>query len=87
MSAVFTTFNYNYKDKIKKLYIEDSSIQIPINYGDASIFGFDNYIKLNLNGGKLAVGAYLTNYFFSDNMAFQLKPSKMYRVTIQIKYV
>ena len=84
MSAVFTAFNYNYKDKIKKLYIEDSFIQIPINYGDASIFGFDNYIKLNLNGGKLAVGAYVTNYFFSDNMAFQLKPSKMYRVTIQI---
>ena len=84
MDAVFTAFRYNYTDKIKQLYIEDSFMQIPINYGDASIFGFDNYIKFNLNGGKIAVGAYLTNYFFSDEMAFQLKPTKMYRVTIQI---
>lgn len=84
MDAVFTAFRYNYTAKIKQLYIEDSFMQIPINYGDASIFGFDNYIKFNLNGGKIAVGAYLTNYFFSDEMAFQLKPTKMYRVTIQI---
>tara|TARA_X000001036_G_scaffold225191_1_gene210753 strand:- start:5792 stop:7900 length:2109 start_codon:yes stop_codon:yes gene_type:complete len=84
MDVVFTAFRYNYTDKIKQLYIEDSFMQIPINYGDASIFGFDNYIKFNLNGGKIAVGAYLTNYFFSDEMAFQLKPTKMYRVTIQI---
>ena len=84
MSAVFTAFKYDYTNKIKQLYIEDSFIQIPINYGDASIFGFDNNIKFNLNGGKVTVGAYMANYFYSDEMAFQLKPDKMYRATIQL---
>ena len=79
VSAVFTAFKYDYTNKIKQLYIEDSFTQIPINYGDASIFGFDNYIKFNLNEGRITASAYLTNYFFSDEMAFQLKPDKMYR--------
>ena len=84
MSAAITAFKYDYTNKIKQLYIEDSFIQIPINYGDASIFGFDNFIKLNLNGGRINAGAYFTNYFFSDEMAFQLKPDKMYRATVQL---
>ena len=84
MSAVITAFKYDYTNKIKQLYIEDSFIQIPINYGDASIFGFDNSIKFNLNRGRVTVGAYMANYFYSDEMAFQLRPDKMYRATIQL---
>ena len=87
MSAVFTAFKYDYTNKIKQLYIEDSFTQIPINYGDASIFGFDNYIKFNLNEGRITASAYLTNYFFSDEMAFQLKPNKMYRATVELNSI
>ena len=87
MSAVFTAFKYDYTNKIKQLYIEDSFIQIPINYGDASIFGFDNYIKFNLIEGSIAASAYLTNYYFSDEMAFQLKPNKMYRATVELNSI
>ena len=87
MSAVFTAFKYDYTNKIKQLYIEDSFTQIPINYGDASIFGFDNYIKFNLNEGRITASAYLTNYFFSDEMAFQLKPDKMYRATVELNSI
>ena len=87
MSAVFTAFKYDYTNKIKQLYIEDSFTQIPINYGDASIFGFDNYIKFNLNEGRITASAYLTNYFFSDEMAFQLKPNKMYRATVKLNSI
>ena len=87
MSAVFIAFKYDYTNKIKQLYIEDSFTQIPINYGDASIFGFDNYIKLNLNEGRITASAYLINYFFSDEMAFQLKPNKMYRATVELNSI
>ena len=74
-------------ETFKQLYIEDSFTQIPINYGDASIFGFDNYIKFNLNEGRITASAYLTNYFFSDEMAFQLKPNKMYRATVKLNSI
>ena len=87
MSAVFIAFKYDYTNKIKQLYIEDSFTQIPINYGDASIFGFDNYIKLNLDEGRITASAYLINYFFSDEMAFQLKPNKMYRATVELNSI
>lgn len=85
MNAGFTAFRYKYTDKIKQLYFEDAFIQVPINYGSASIFGFDNFINLNLFGGRVKFGTYLTNYFFSDAMAFQLQPDKMFRTTIQVK--
>ncbi len=85
MNVGFTAFMYKYTDKIKQLYFEDAFIHIPINYGNASIFGFDNSINLNFIGGRLILRTYLTNYFFSDAMAFQLQPSKMFRTTIQVK--
>ena len=85
MNAGFTAFRYKYTDKIKQLYFEDAIIQVPINYGSASIFGFDNSINLNLVEGRVILGTYLTNYFFSDAMAFQLQPNKMFRTTIQVK--
>ena len=87
MSVVLTAFKYDYTNKIKQLYIEDSFTLIPINYGEASIFGFDNYIKFNLNNGRITASAYLTNYFFSDEMAFQLKPDKMYRATVELNSI
>ena len=39
-------------------YFEDAIIQVPINYGSASIFGFDNSINLNLVEGKVILGTY-----------------------------
>ena len=42
---------------------------------------FDNYIKFNINEGRIVASAYLTNYYFSDEIDFQLKPNKMYKVS------
>jgi hypothetical protein len=63
-------------------------IQFPINFGEASLSGFDSYLSFSSITKWFNFSSSYAYYLFSDPMAFQLQPDKMVRnkITLKIKW-
>ena len=79
-------FTYRYSNKIKQIIISGAPIQFPINYGDASLSGFDSQFSLVLNNSFLNFTSFYSNYIFSDPIAFQMQPDKIVRNIVSLTY-
>ena len=77
-------FNYQYLNKIKNINFSGTPVQYTINSGNASLFGFDANITLKPAVDWIEFKWILSNYYFSDPLAFQLQPEKMIRNIIAI---
>jgi len=78
-------FNYHYSNKIKQIQLTGVPIQFPINYGEASLSGFDSNLSFSSKTKWFNFSSSYAYYFFSDPMAFQLQPDKMVRNKITLK--
>jgi len=78
-------FNYHYSNKIKQIQLTGVPIQFPINYGEASLSGFDSNLSFSSKTKWFNFLSSYAYYFFSDPMAFQLQPDKMVRNKITLK--
>ena len=81
-------FNYHYSNKIKQIQLTGVPIQFPINYGEASLSGFDSNLSFSSKTKWFNFSSSYAYYFFSDPMAFQLQPDKMVRnkITLKLKW-
>ena len=81
-------FNYQYSNKIKQIQLTGVPIQFPINFGEASLSGFDSNLSFSSKTKWFNFSSSYAYYFFSDPMAFQLQPDKMVRnkITLKIKW-
>ena len=78
-------FSYHYSNKIKQIQLTGVPIQFPINYGEASLSGFDSNLSFSSKTKWFNFSSYYAYYLFSDPMAFQLQPDKMVRNKITLK--
>jgi len=78
-------FNYHYSNKIKQIQLTGVPIQFPINYGEASLSGFDSNLSFSSKTKWFNFSSSYAYYYFSDPMAFQLQPDKMVRNKITLK--
>ncbi len=78
-------FNYHYSNKIKQIQLTGVPIQFPINYGEASLSGFDSNLSFSSKTKWFNFSSSYAYYLFSDPMAFQLQPDKMVRNKITLK--
>jgi len=78
-------FNYHYSNKIKQIQLTGVPIQFPINYGEASLSGFDSNLSFSSKTKWFNFSSSYAYYIFSDPMAFQLQPDKMVRNKITLK--
>jgi len=78
-------FNYHYSNKIKQVQLTGVPIQFPINFGEASLSGFDSNLSFSSKTKWFNFSSSYAYYFFSDPMAFQLQPDKMVRNKITLK--
>jgi len=81
-------FNYNYSNKIKQVQLTGVPIQFPINFGEASLSGFDSNLSFSSITKWFNFSSSYAYYYFSDPMAFHLQPDKMVRnkITLKIKW-
>ena len=81
-------FTYQYSNKIKQVQLTGVPIQIPINFGEASLSGFDSNLSFSSITKWFNFSSSYAYYLFSDPMAFQLQPDKMVRnkITLKIKW-
>jgi len=81
-------FNYHYSNKIKQIQLTGVPVQFPINFGEASLSGFDSNLSFSSKTKWFNFSSSYAYYFFSDPMAFQLQPDKMVRnkITLKIKW-
>ena len=81
-------FTYQYSNKIKQVQLTGVPIQFPINFGEASLSGFDSYLSFSSITKWFNFSSSYAYYLFSDPMAFQLQPEKMVRnkITLKIKW-
>ena len=82
-------FNYQYSNKIKQVQLNGVPIQFPINFGEASLSGFDANMSFSTIIKWINFTSSYAYYLFSDPMAFQLQPDKMVRnkITLKIKWI
>ena len=82
-------FNYQYSNKIKQVQLNGVPIQFPINFGEASLSGFDANMSFSTIKKWINFTSSYAYYLFSDPMAFQLQPDKMVRnkITLKIKWI
>ena len=85
-SIMLSGFSYNYYDKIKQIYLSETPIRYPLNYGQASISGLEMDLVYQPKLNWINFKTYISNYIFSDPLAFQLQPEKMLRNIISIKH-
>ncbi len=85
VNTTFKIFSYQYIDKIKHIYYDDSILMIPVNYGNEKISGYE--FALNIKNQDFIFNTFYVNHFFSDQMAFQLYPKDMLRLSLQLKYL
>ncbi len=78
-------FNYLYSNKIKQVQLTGVPVQFPINFGGASLSGFDSNLSFSSKTKWFNFTSSYAYYFFSDPMAFQLQPEKMVRNKITLK--
>ena len=78
-------FNYHYSNKIKQVQLTGVPIQFPINFGEASLSGFDSNLSFSSKAELFNFSSSYAYYLFSDPMAFQLQPDKMVRNKITFK--
>ncbi|MGY8787829.1 MAG: TonB-dependent receptor [Fidelibacterota bacterium] len=78
-------FSYRYSNKIKQIQLTGNPSQLPINFGDASLSGFDSYFTFSSQSQWFTYLSSYSYYIFSDPMAFQLQPDKLIRNTISLK--
>ena len=78
-------FNYHYSNKIKQVQLTGVPIQFPINFGEASLSGFDSNLSFSSKTELFNFSSSYASYYFSDPMAFQLQPDKMVRNKITLK--
>ena len=78
-------FNYHYSNKIKQIQLTGVPIQFPINYGEASLSGFDSNLSFSSKTKWFNFSSSYAYYIFSDPMAFELQPDKMLRNKITLK--
>jgi hypothetical protein len=78
-------FNYQYSNKIKQVQLTGVPIQFPINFGEASLSGFDSNLSFSSKTELFNFSSSYAYYLFSDPMAFQLQPDKMVRNKITLK--
>ena len=78
-------FNYSYKNKIKTIQYSGSSLQFPLNDGDASISGID--IKTEVFTIKKILGfrSIYSVYDYSDQLSFSMQPLSILRNNILFK--
>jgi len=81
-------FTYQYSNKIKQVQLTGVPIQFPINFGEASLSGFDSNLSFSSITKWFHFSSSYAYYLFSDPMAFQLQPEKMVRnkITLKIKW-
>jgi len=81
-------FTYQYSNKIKQVQLTGVPIQFPINFGEASLSGFDSNLSFSSITKWFNFSSSYAYYLFSDPMAFQLQPEKMVRnkITLKIKW-
>ncbi|MBT4662739.1 MAG: TonB-dependent receptor plug domain-containing protein [Candidatus Marinimicrobia bacterium] len=81
-------FTYQYSNKIKQVQLTGVPIQFPINFGEASLSGFDSNLSFSSITKWFNFSSSYAYYLFSDPMAFQLQPDKMVRnkITLKIKW-
>jgi len=80
-----SSFRYNYSNKIKLIQFSGKPLQYPINYGDASIMGFDANMNLMTDSKLLEFSSSYSKYVFSDILAFPLQPENISRSTLKFK--
>jgi len=82
-------FTYQYSNKIKQVQLTGVPIQFPINFGEASLSGFDSNLSFSSITKWFNFSSSYAYYLFSDPMAFQLQPEKMVRnkITLKIKWL
>jgi outer membrane receptor protein involved in Fe transport len=78
-------FNYHYSNKIKQVQLTGVPIQFPINFGEASLSGFDSNLSFSSITKWFNFSSSYAYYLFSDPIAFQLQPEKMVRNKITFK--
>ena len=78
-------FNYQYSNKIKQIQITGTPIQLPVNFGDASLSGFDSHFSVSSKTKWFNFTSSYAYYIFSDPLAFQLQPEKMVRNKVSFK--
>tara|TARA_B110000495_G_scaffold76099_1_gene65259 strand:+ start:8893 stop:11013 length:2121 start_codon:yes stop_codon:yes gene_type:complete len=79
-------FSMHYSNKIKQVQLSGSPIQIPMNFGDATISGFDSDFSLTSKTELFKYTSSLAYYLFSDPLAFQLQPDNMFRNKVTLKF-
>ncbi len=86
-SISLSFFNYHYSNKIKNIHFSGSPIELPINYGDASLTGLETMFEILPFHDVFHFTSSYALYQFSDPFAFQLQPKSLLRnnVTIQVK--
>ena len=78
----FSYFNYSYKNKIKTIQYSASSLQFPLNDGDASISGLE--IKAEVFTFKKIIGfrSIYSAHDYSDQLSFPMQPLSILRNNI-----
>lgn len=75
-------FNYSYKNKIKTIQYSGSSLQFPLNDGDASISGIDIKTEVFTIKKMLGFRSIYSVYDYSDQLSFSMQPLSILRNNI-----
>ena len=78
-------FNYSYKNKIKTIQYSGSSLQFPLNDGDASISGIDIKTEVFTNKKIIGFRSIYSVYDYSDQLSFSMQPLSILRNNILFK--
>ncbi len=81
-SGSISYFSYRYANKIKNIQYSGTTLQFPVNYGDADIFGIDLNVKLFNTNKWLGYKASYSSYTFSDQLSFPMQPAAISRQSI-----
>ena len=79
-------FNYSYKNKIKTIQYSASSLQFPLNDGDASISGIDIITEVFTIKKMLGFRSIYSLYNYSDQLSFSMQPLSILRNNILFKW-
>ena len=79
LSGTFSYFQYDYVNKIKTIQYGGTSLQFPINDGNAFISGIELNMQFNTFYNKLGFKSIYSSYNFSDQLTFQLQPRTISR--------
>ncbi len=84
-SMSISVFSYEYSYKIKQIQLVGVPAQFPVNFGDASLSGFDGSLYFQPKRKWFQFTSTYSAYNFSDPQAFQMQPEKILHNKISFK--